>query len=688
MRKEEMNGSQNNGPTPSAQPEQMQSDNFPTIFPPSQQTTTQTNTVPPTPQKAWTPPPPKQWHFADSDSVFAWIYLVFGFLFTRYLFFKNDSIVTTVFFLLLLVSSALSVKLAKKTVKLPQWILLGILALFTLPFSLSADPIIHTVNALFLLVGNAWWVRAVSLGYGFVTRYPIGDLFDVSLDNPLNDLDAIVRAMAHGFKKTDSGKKIVPILVGLLVTIPLTAVVAALLASADAGISALFKQIGEAITEDVVTIFWQFVLGFVAALYLFAALYSNRDTIRNPRKSDAEKEENLDKKRKIPNLGVYAGVMPICVLYLLYVISQLNYFCAAFSGILPENMETYAEYARRGFFELCWIAVINLAVILIMAFCAKQSGRQKTKALAFFIILLCVFTLFIIATAFAKMLLYIDAFGLTRKRIYTSLFMLLMAVCFLVIIVRQFVRIPSSKIISASAIATLALFCFGRPDAMIAEYNISRYEQGMLSELDIYTLCNDLSDDAYVVMAKHADTLKNAGKYGTFAHAYADRCSDYKKDIVSTWNISSKWLYDHEEQYTANADQYTLCPDTLFLTMDLEETVPLNHVEFTIENHGVVYYYGGIDTDGEEISAAELTLHRTQECEEAAKETDLSREPLKLNCTLEIPAAEEYVYPIYDYIQPTTLWLSDFENCLCCYQMICNDGYTELQATIGMEREP
>lgn len=55
-------------------------------------------------------------------------------------------------------------------------------------------------------------------------------------------------------------------------------------------------------------------------------------------------------------------------------------------------------------------------------------------------------TLFLIATAMAKMLLYIKAYGLTPLRVIPSVFMLFLAMVFLLLSVSQFVQIPVMRV--------------------------------------------------------------------------------------------------------------------------------------------------------------------------------------------------------------------------------------------------
>ena len=162
--------------------------------------------------------------------------------------------------------------------------------------------------------------------------------------------------------------------------------------------------------------------------------------------------------------------------------------------------------------------------------------------LTFYVLLLCGFTLFIIATALAKMLLYIRAYGLTQLRVYTAWFMVLLAAVFLVLILRQLrERFPTAAVLTAAFLALFGVLCFSRPDALIAEYNLRRFAQGTLPELDVRMLCG-LSDDAYAVMAAHTDTLRASGQYDCYLKKLEERKLQYEQHPDERHDLSAVLL--------------------------------------------------------------------------------------------------------------------------------------------------
>ncbi|MGN1120212.1 MAG: DUF4153 domain-containing protein, partial [Oscillospiraceae bacterium] len=85
--------------------------------------------------------------------------------------------------------------------------------------------------------------------------------------------------------------------------------------------------------------------------------------------------------------------------------------------------------------------------------------------------------------------------GMTPLRIYTSWFMLVLAITFVVIIILQFREIPFWRVMFAAFTVMFALLCFGNPDRMIASYNVHAFMSGDLEEID-FSVFKELSVSA------------------------------------------------------------------------------------------------------------------------------------------------------------------------------------------------
>jgi hypothetical protein len=82
------------------------------------------------------------------------------------------------------------------------------------------------------------------------------------------------------------------------------------------------------------------------------------------------------------------------------------------------------------------------------------------------------------------MLLYVNMYGLTRLRVYTLWFMLLLLCVFAVLVIWHIRPINAGKpIVIVFVLLTLGLF-FSNSDGLIAKYNVERYEAGALGSVD------------------------------------------------------------------------------------------------------------------------------------------------------------------------------------------------------------
>ena len=284
-----------------------------------------------------------------------------------------------------------------------------------------------------------------------------------------------------------------------------TAGIFPLLISADVAFSSLmeriFGDVGEIIAEIILSL-----LLFPLVMSLFFGLRSGADTPK--KKPDPD---DVNKLKRLEPIMFNVLLSAISVFYLVYLFSQLAYFFNAFSGILPESYDfTYADYARRGFFEMTAIAAINLFLIFVANAFSKENGRNVyLKAVSVFI---CVFTEIIAATSLSKMVMYINAYGLTKLRIITSIFtvFIFLVVIFaaLKIIIRRF---SYMKAVILTAVILNAATAIISIDRTVAAYNTEAYFSGKLEKVDVSTV-SELGDAGvpYLVRLAYADDPKVA----------------------------------------------------------------------------------------------------------------------------------------------------------------------------------
>lgn len=136
--------------------------------------------------------------------------------------------------------------------------------------------------------------------------------------------------------------------------------------------------------------------------------------------------DSINKLRLVPRQTPMVALTLLCGLYLIFFLSQINYLMAGFAGVLPQAY-TAAEYARRGFFEMLQIALVNLSLLALAAKLCRTPLRQS-RALRGLGIALCTANLLFAAIASSKLWLYISRFGLTSLRVLAGYAIVVVAI--------------------------------------------------------------------------------------------------------------------------------------------------------------------------------------------------------------------------------------------------------------------
>lgn len=428
--------------------------------------------------------------------------LVLGFLFVRLVWYRTNGLATTLFYWVLFTAEILFIKKSGIKLSRKDKQLAGVLYIFPLVYTVTASAFLRGLTTIYLLLGGCLFLFSVgNPGISLMRFLPLA-LGKAVVPNSIANYGKTFGALASQKHSKIFWKNTLYIVMGLLLAVPLTIVVAFLLCSADAGngLSNMLEAIMQIAPEDVFIFIPHIIGGVLIGAGIFSCMYRSVHRDASPGFDEQACEQGLLSLRILPGPMVYATVTPICILYILYAISQMQYFLGGFTGSLSAGY-TYAEYARQGFFELCAVCCINLAVISIMSFGAKLSGAQKPLAVQIYTVYLCICSLLLAGTAIAKMIMYIQVYGMTQLRIYTSWFMILLCIGFAAILLRQFLAgLPLGKIGFAAFTVMFALLSFSRPDDWMIRYNAEMYLSGNLEEFD-GELLYDMSDDAWAALS-------------------------------------------------------------------------------------------------------------------------------------------------------------------------------------------
>ncbi len=266
---------------------------------------------------------------------------------------------------------------------------------------------------------------------------------------------------------------------GLLLGIPLLAVVLLLLSSADA----LFRQMTERLLggirfDNIMNIAARILFMFLASYCLTAYLCKKKIV-----------EEVKDCRSGEPVLAITVTGM-LTALYLVFSVVQIN---GLFLGRmqLPEGY-TYAAYAREGFFQLLAVSLLNLVIVLVCLCYFRDS-----KVLKIVLTIMSVCTYVMIASSAMRMVMYIKSYYLTFLRVLVLWGLALLAVLFVGVLINVFkAGFPLFRYSVAVVTVLYLALSFAHPDYLIARINLANAGGGAAGNTDNY-MRGDADDNTY-----------------------------------------------------------------------------------------------------------------------------------------------------------------------------------------------
>lgn len=314
-------------------------------------------------------------------------------------------------------------------------------------------------------------------------------------------------------------KSALGVILGIICGIPVFIIVANLLIDGDAAFSGVMNGFTDKITDISEKLFdklfgfiddpLMIIIALLFTPWVVSTVFGFRHSVikESLQKSNTENAVGVFRFVSDGIIGGFYGIITLC--YVIYLISQFSYLFGAFSGDIPLSVNiSLSEYARRGFFEMSTVAVINLCLIGVGAIVSKRDEKgHLSKLYKGFTAFFSVFTIILIATAMSKMALYISELGLTEKRILVSLADIILALTFVCILIRLLKNnFPYMKIIMYTALTLITVYLAVSPDLMIARFNTNAYLSGKHKSIDLYTITY-LNDSYEALMA--FNKLKN-----------------------------------------------------------------------------------------------------------------------------------------------------------------------------------
>lgn len=462
--------------------------------------------------------------FSLEEKIFAVFALLFGYLFIRSTMYSKlglgSFLCVAAFVASVLIFKAVSERKLNFSLRIVGYAAVLLITGAVLAFSDNSN--MKSLIFLFDMLLGLYWLN-FTLGNSFASPLDYMLYYDsirAIIILPFSCFGKCAEAIISLFDNREKWKKVLFFLIGVLLAVILCVIIVNILIY-----DTVFNNIIQKIlsfgkfTFNPYTLFFDCLLSFLVGAFFFGAFFG---AVHNQKSDTLSREKCLKNSaavRILPAVTIILAITPVLLIYLLFFFSQTAYFTSAFSNILPENY-TYAEYARSGFFELCKVSVINIIIIAVMENMSKRSERRPA-ILKIYGLLLSAVTLLLIFIAQSKIILYVSKYGLTKLRLYTLWFTLLLLGIFIFIILK--LCIPKINLTRCAFTLFLILFfllAVSDTDGFIAKYNISAYQSGKIETLDIDMLIYDLSDSAIPHILEYYSSLPTENHEKTVIREY------------------------------------------------------------------------------------------------------------------------------------------------------------------------
>ena len=263
-------------------------------------------------------------------------------------------------------------------------------------------------------------------------------------------------------------------------------------------------------------------------------------------KAEAESKPKMESKSEAAqarfHLGMTEAMTALALLNLLFgafVAIQIKYLFGGAGLVNITSGLTYSEYARHGFFELCWAASMVLPILLAAEAYTRRLSKQSEITFRVLAGTLVALLLVVVASAVQRMQLYSLEYGLSELRFFTTAFMAyLTTICIAfaatVLNSRREKFIPATYTLGLLAIAILHQI---NPENLIQSKNMTMAPE----KIDIaYAL--SMSDDSIPALVHALPKLPAAARKQAASNLLARTRGAWKTDWRS-FNLSRTLAY-------------------------------------------------------------------------------------------------------------------------------------------------
>lgn len=257
------------------------------------------------------------------------------------------------------------------------------------------------------------------------------------------------------------------VLIGILISVPFLFIILNLLIEADTQFERLISTLPHLISFRAE----YFIRLVIILIYTFGFFGFMQVLLQN-------KNPIVPKEGSIKTIGI-DGIITLTMLllfnivYILFIAVQFKYF---FSGTLEDGL-TYAEYARRGFFELLFVTLINLSISIAVITLTKTVYGLLKKAICLAMTVLVLSSGVLLVSAIMRISMYEDAYGFTFSRVLAHSFMIFLMVILAYTLVK--IWLEKLSLFHFYFIASLIYYVginTANLDKIVVDKNMARFE--------------------------------------------------------------------------------------------------------------------------------------------------------------------------------------------------------------------
>lgn len=322
------------------------------------------------------------------------------------------------------------------------------------------------------------------------------------------------------------------VLIGIIISLPILAIVLALLMSADLVFQNMVLKIFPVIFE----LNWLESFFRISYIVFAAVLFFGIIQVLKPKKKQQEVKRSEKKAPEGLSIIAITILTLLNVVLLLFVIIQFTYF---FSNQLIPGY-TFAEYARRGFFELIFVTLINFSLLIMFLKLVNTKKRPEKITLKALYASLVIISGIMLISAYQRLTLYEEAYGFTLDRLLARSFMIFLFIVFAYTFIRIFLeRLSLTHFYLIIGLLYYAVLNIVDLNEMVVEKNLERYK--VTEKIDLDYLASQQSAGVLGLIKIYELDPDYPGLKEKLRHLRIDDTENWQAFNIAKHKMKEKW---------------------------------------------------------------------------------------------------------------------------------------------------